>query len=74
VPLDAVWLEADAAQLTSRVTARRGDASDADAAIVCRQLAGRAEPPSGWRKLDARGGSEATIAGAAALLGLVRKR
>jgi hypothetical protein len=70
VRLEAVWLEADAAQMASRATARRGDASDADAAIVRRQLAERAEPPPDWRKVDARGSSEATIGRVAALLGL----
>jgi hypothetical protein len=70
VRLEAVWLEADAAQMASRVTARRGDASDADAAIVQRQLSESAEPPPNWRKVDARGSSEATIGRVAALLGL----
>jgi len=70
VRLEAVWLEADAAQMASRVTARRGDASDADAAIVQRQLSESAESPPNWRKVDARGSCEATIGHVAALLGL----
>ncbi len=39
VPFDGLWLEAPERDLTARVTARRADASDADAAVVRRQLA-----------------------------------
>jgi uncharacterized protein len=51
VPFTGLWLDADAAVLTRRVAARRGDASDATAAVVEQQLAydlGVIE----WRRLD----------------------
>jgi predicted kinase len=38
VPFIGLWLEAPADVLTRRVEQRRGDASDADAAIVRKQL------------------------------------
>lgn len=51
---DGLWLEAGAALLVERVTARSGDASDADAATVRTQLA--TDPGTiGWRRVDAGG-------------------
>jgi hypothetical protein len=38
IPFTGIWLDADPAVLTRRVAARRGDASDATAAVVERQL------------------------------------
>ncbi|MEP9349105.1 AAA family ATPase [Xanthobacter sp. KR7-225] len=38
VPFEGYWLEASEAELVHRVEARSGDASDADAAVVRRQL------------------------------------
>lgn len=52
VPFAAVWLEAPDATLLSRVTARRLDASDADADVVRQQVA-RVQPPADWVHLDA---------------------
>lgn len=58
-----LWLEAPAEALTARVTARRRDASDADAAVVVRQL-GTTTGEISWHRLDAGGPPEA-IAGRA---------
>lgn len=52
VPFAGLWLQAPAAVLLSRVSARKGDASDATAAVVTSQLhadTGRI----GWPRLDA---------------------
>ncbi|MBB94139.1 MAG: kinase [Rhodobacteraceae bacterium] len=52
VPFAGLWLEAPAETLKTRVSARTGDASDADAAVVARQLesgAGAVE----WSRVDA---------------------
>lgn len=51
VPFAGLWLQAPAAVLISRVSARKGDASDATAAVVASQLqadTGRI----GWPRLD----------------------
>jgi hypothetical protein len=47
-----LWLEAPAEVLRARVAARSGDASDADVAVLERQLAS-ASPVEDWRHLDA---------------------
>jgi aminoglycoside phosphotransferase family enzyme/predicted kinase len=66
-PFTGFWLDAPAETLKARVTARRGDASDADAAVVARQL--REDPgPLDWHRLDAGGGSDAVAAAARGLL------
>jgi aminoglycoside phosphotransferase family enzyme/predicted kinase len=62
-----LWLEAPADTLIARVEARRGDASDADAAVVQSQLA-RPTGAMSWTRVDARGDREATLAAAAAKL------
>ncbi len=49
-----IWLEADPSQLKSRVTGRRGDASDADAAVVEKQLSYKPGEIH-WSKVDASG-------------------
>jgi uncharacterized protein len=56
-----VWLEAPPDVLTARVDNRRGDASDATAEVVARQLRydlGRIE----WERVDASGTPEDTLA------------
>lgn len=63
VPLEAIWLRAGETQMTERVSARVGDASDADAAIVAEQLrTTSADAPEGWQSVDAGRSAEATIA------------
>jgi aminoglycoside phosphotransferase family enzyme/predicted kinase len=72
VPFDGLWLTAPEAELIDRVGKRAGDASDADAAVVRRQLdydIGDLE----WQMLDAGGPAEATRAAAAAALGIIRE-
>jgi hypothetical protein len=57
-----LWLDAPPDILTSRVSARSGDASDADAEVVRTQLRydlGRLE---GWQRVDASGTPEETVA------------
>jgi hypothetical protein len=67
-----LWLTADADILIDRVTARTGDASDADAAVVAQQLQ-LLSGPDDWLRLDAGGGRQETLAKAVAALGrLVR--
>jgi len=47
-----VWLEAPEAVLRERIAGRMGDASDADLAVLARQL-GRDRGDLDWRRLDA---------------------
>lgn len=54
-----LWLAAAPAILKSRVTGRRGDASDADAAVVEKQL-GYQPGEIRWKKVDASGSLEAS--------------
>ncbi len=67
--LDGLWLEAPEATLLARVVARRGDASDADAAVVAGQPA-VTDPGPGWRRIDARGCAGAVVARLAGALDL----
>jgi len=52
VPFAGLWLEARLETLVERVEQRRADASDADAAIVRRQVAGELGP-IGWHRINA---------------------
>jgi predicted kinase len=58
VPFEGVWLEAPPEVLRARVAARSGDASDADLAVLERQLARDAGPVT-WRvqSLQSEGGT-----------------
>ncbi|HEX6860693.1 MAG TPA: AAA family ATPase [Caulobacteraceae bacterium] len=53
VPFKGVWLEAPEDVLTTRIAARSGDASDADAAVLNAQLT-QDPGPLNWRRFDAR--------------------
>jgi uncharacterized protein len=63
VKFAGLWLTAPAATLLARVRGRKGDASDADAAVLQAQL--EVDPgPLAWAKVDA-GGAPETVAAAA---------
>lgn len=66
-PFLGLWLEAPAGILEARAAARRGDASDADASIVRRQL-GYDTGCIDWARIDAGGTAEDTLAQAQARL------
>ncbi len=68
-PFAGLWLEAPAETLLNRVSGRAGDASDATAAIVRRQL-GYKLGRIGWARLDAAGAPDATLARALEALDL----
>ena len=53
-PFQGFWLEAPLEVLRARVAARRGDASDADAAVL-EAAAARDPGPIAWQRLDAAG-------------------
>ncbi|HWU01793.1 MAG TPA: AAA family ATPase [Novosphingobium sp.] len=55
VRFDGLWLDAGGDVLTARVGARRGDASDADAAVVRHQQAYAIGDLGAWRRIDASG-------------------
>ncbi|WP_101065840.1 bifunctional aminoglycoside phosphotransferase/ATP-binding protein [Roseovarius salinarum] len=67
VPFTGLWLVADEATLLERVEERRGDASDADAAVVRRQLAAD-RAVSDWTRIDAGGRPGETLDRAKAAL------
>ncbi|MEZ5841848.1 MAG: AAA family ATPase [Hyphomicrobiales bacterium] len=67
VPFVGIWLDAPANLLIERVSARIDDASDADAAIVTRQL-GYDLGSLDWHRIDASGPFEATLAEALRVL------
>ncbi len=69
LPFDGLWLDAPAAVLRARVAARRGDVSDADAAVVTIQL-GRDPGPIAWTSIPADGPPDDTAALAIGELGL----
>jgi aminoglycoside phosphotransferase family enzyme/predicted kinase len=54
VPFTGLWLEAPRDVLEQRLRERRGDASDADAAVLAKQLQ-NASVPRDWLKIDASG-------------------
>jgi uncharacterized protein len=57
VPFAGLWLEAPASVLGTRVTARKGDASDADAQVVAKQLE-RDTGAMTWTRIDTSGTSD----------------
>ncbi|WP_374449823.1 AAA family ATPase [Stella sp.] len=64
VPFHGIWLDAPEPTLVARVEARRGDVSDATAAVVRHQL-GYQLGPLAWRRV-ATGAGFAAVAGAVA--------
>ena len=62
-----LWLHADEKLLRQRIDERGADASDADAAIIDKQLK-TIEAPENWIKIDASGGKDATVAAIAKTL------
>jgi uncharacterized protein len=69
VPFSGIWLDAPADKLAGRVAARRGDASDATAEVLDRQL--RLDPGlMDWRRVDAGGDRDASTAAVRTALGL----
>jgi predicted kinase len=67
VPFAGLWLDAPASVLTARTASRRDDPSDADAAVVQKQLAGDAGTIR-WHRIDAAMASGETHRRAAELL------
>ena len=67
VAFTGLWLEAPRETLLARVEERRGDASDATAEVVERQL-GYELGEISWQRLEARGGLEGTLRRARACL------
>ena len=68
VPFHGFWLDAPEDVLLERVNARRGDASDADAAVLGMQLAGGTGSLS-WQKVDATGTPDRALQQTRELLG-----
>jgi len=69
VPFSGLWLDAPAGVMERRIRARSGDASDATAEVLARQL--RVDPgPLDWTRLDAAAGADACLAAARKALGL----
>lgn len=68
VPFVGLWLDVPPAVAEARVTARRHDASDADARVV-RAQAHTVVPPGDWVRIDASGSGTDTLARATAALG-----
>jgi len=69
VPFTGLWLEAPADILMARVRGRSGDASDATAEVVERQLRGDPGDLSAWRRIDASPALEAVLAAARKAIG-----
>ncbi|HVV94120.1 MAG TPA: AAA family ATPase [Hyphomicrobiales bacterium] len=68
VPFTGLWLDAPVAALAQRVEARKGDASDATAAVVEAQAA-RSLGDLSWPRIDAGAGIGETLRGARAAVG-----
>jgi predicted kinase len=62
-----LWLDAPASVLVDRTEHRTGDASDAHADIVRRQL-GEGAGPMHWHRIDASSAAEVVLKSAAALI------
>lgn len=73
VPFSGIWLDAPNLALMQRVEARHGDASDATAAVVTRQLDYDLGAVS-WHRIDAGGTLDATRVRASAIITATMKR
>jgi predicted kinase len=60
IPFQGLWLSAETDTLVTRVQGRKGDASDATAAVVHRQLDYETGPIR-WQGLNAGGGAEEVL-------------
>lgn len=70
VPFHGIWLQAAPERLVARVSARQGDASDADAGVVRQQLAADIGALSqSWHVVDANGTRDDILARASGMLG-----
>ena len=67
LPFQGLWLSAEAGTLVTRVQGRTGDASDATAAVVRRQL-DYETGLIGWQGLGAGGSAEEVLKAARAML------
>jgi aminoglycoside phosphotransferase family enzyme len=67
VPFAGLWLEASTERMTTRISARRDDASDATIEVLERQLTYDLGEVA-WSRLDASGSIEATLAAARRML------
>lgn len=67
-PFHGLWLDAPFEVLCTRVNTRQGDASDADAAVVERQLGYDLGDLGDWQRLRAQGSRENVLAQARALV------
>ncbi len=63
-----LWLEAEEERLVERVSARKGDASDATAEVVRHQVERLAGPVS-WHRINAGGALQQTVEGSLTVLG-----
>lgn len=68
VPFLGLWLDAPPDVLRARVGGRSGDASDADAAVVDRQLGYALGDLTGWLRMSGAGSREEVLARALALV------
>jgi predicted kinase len=63
VPFTGIWLDAPLAVMERRLTARRGDASDATVDVL-RQQQATVSPPADWIRIDASADIDAVVADA----------
>jgi uncharacterized protein len=69
VPFTGIWLDAPAERMRARIGARRGDASDATAEVLAKQLAADPGPIDGIR-IDASSDPEITLVAARKAIGV----
>lgn len=67
---DGIWLSAAPGVLRARIGARSAGASDADAAVLDRQIAAQAAMPDDWPRIDVSGDVPDTLARLRCALGL----